>query len=142
MPSTARAPRAARQLLGGLLERVDGGGRFAEDGALVVTELVSNAVRHGQPGGARRLVFVRFDLAVDRLTVEVHDASPLPPCEVTPDAMAQAGRGLLLVRALTTSWGWGPREGVGKAVWAVLAPAGGPPRSRSARRAAPGQVGD
>ncbi|WP_369192839.1 SpoIIE family protein phosphatase [Streptomyces djakartensis] len=82
---------------------------------LVVSELVTNALVHtdGQ---------VRMDLTLinDRLRVAVADASPRTP--VRPRSIgweATGGRGILLVEALSATWGTLPVSG-GKQVWAEL----------------------
>jgi hypothetical protein len=54
--------------------------------------------------------------------VEVHDPDPAPPGHLTqpdtrdPDPWQEHGRGLLLIRALSSSCGHRPTE-TGKAVW-------------------------
>ncbi|MGW3990493.1 SpoIIE family protein phosphatase [Streptomyces sp. NPDC004830] len=82
---------------------------------LVVSELVTNALVHtdGQ---------VRMDLTLinDRLRIAVADASPRTP--VRPRSIgweATGGRGILLVEALSATWGTLPVSG-GKQVWAEL----------------------
>jgi PAS domain S-box-containing protein len=89
-----------------------------DDAALLVTELATNALRHGGPG---------VDLwlrPVDGggLRVELVDGRPgaLPGITV-PDADAEGGRGLLLVSALARSWG-SERLTAGKRVWFELGP--------------------
>lgn len=80
---------------------------------LLISELVGNAVRHGQPP-------VTYDIAPDAgdLLLTVADGDPTPPGDGTcsgPDA--EGGRGLFLVDALSKQWGWTPAE-CGKQVWA------------------------
>ncbi|WP_405820286.1 ATP-binding protein [Streptomyces sp. NBC_01390] len=90
---------------------------LAGDAALVVSELMTNALLHGSLRG--RLIRVRLAVTAAALRVEVSDprAERMPcPREVTDDD--QFGRGLLLVGALAEQWGVGPRDGVGKTVWA------------------------
>jgi PAS domain S-box-containing protein len=89
-----------------------------DDAALLVTELATNALRHGGPG---------VDLwlrPVDGggLRVELVDGRPgaLPGVSV-PDDDAEGGRGLLLVSALARSWG-SDRLSAGKCVWFELGP--------------------
>ena len=80
---------------------------------LIVTELVSNAVRHA--GGCAVL-----DLHVNgQVTLTVTDPSPVHPHLHQPDE--HGGRGLLIVDALCTRWGSRDRE-TGKQVWAELPP--------------------
>ncbi|MFC9328824.1 ATP-binding protein [Kitasatospora sp. NPDC057015] len=89
-----------------------------EAAVLVVSELVTNAVRHALPPVALRL---RHDRADQRLWVEVTDGGPalgggaeLPP----PD---EHGRGLLLVAALALAHGARPHRGGAVVRWACVA---------------------
>ncbi|MEV6949009.1 SpoIIE family protein phosphatase [Streptomyces sp. NPDC051172] len=82
---------------------------------LVVSELVTNALvhTHGQ---------VRLDLTLldNRLRVSVADASPRTPVKPTGIGWeATGGRGILLVEAMSETWGTVPASG-GKQVWAEL----------------------
>ncbi|MDQ1034368.1 PAS domain-containing protein/anti-sigma regulatory factor (Ser/Thr protein kinase) [Streptomyces sp. V3I8] len=82
---------------------------------LVVSELVTNALVHtdGQ---------VRLDLTLigNRLRVAVADVSPRTPIKPTSIGWeATGGRGILLVEALSATWGTVPVSG-GKQVWAEL----------------------
>ncbi|QIQ06335.1 ATP-binding protein [Streptomyces liangshanensis] len=89
-----------------------------DDATLVVSELVTNATRHGRSG-------CRLQLSVDRgrVTVEVHDSSPLRPRFPTgeaTDVMAEGGRGMTLVRELSRRLSILATPGGGKTVQAVL----------------------
>jgi len=89
---------------------------LAGDVALVVSELMSNALLHGSLRD--RLIRVRITATGVVLRVEVSDprGERLPsPCSVGDTD--QFGRGLLLVGALCHHWGWEPRS-VGKTVYA------------------------
>ncbi|MEO3977961.1 SpoIIE family protein phosphatase [Streptomyces sp. CAU 1734] len=82
---------------------------------LIVSELVTNAIAHTEGR-------VRLDLTLiqDRLRIAVNDSSPRSPGRppsVDPDATG--GRGLLIVEALSSAWGWVPFAG-GKQVWAEV----------------------
>ncbi|WP_228039788.1 ATP-binding protein [Streptomyces chromofuscus] len=84
----------------------------AEDVALCVSELATNALLHGVPPGRGFLLRVRYDGDVVR--VEVHDSGTgVPRVADEPD---EGGRGLLLVAALSDKWGVDERT-PGKAVW-------------------------
>lgn len=85
--------------------------------ALVVSELMTNALLHGSVPG--RLIRVRVTLGPHTLRVEVSDPRGERPPSPRPakDATGQFGRGLLLVGALAARWGWEPRI-VGKTVYA------------------------
>jgi PAS domain-containing protein len=83
---------------------------------LVVSELVTNAVVH-------TLGDVRLDLTLagDRLRVAVTDALPRAPVKpTTVDWESTGGRGLLLVDAMSETWGSVPVGG-GKQVWSEIA---------------------
>ncbi len=83
---------------------------------LVVSELVTNAIAHTQ--GEVRL---DLTLAADRLRIAVNDASPRAPVKpASVDWEATGGRGLLLVEAMSASWGSVPLSG-GKQVWSEVA---------------------
>ncbi|TPQ23434.1 SpoIIE family protein phosphatase [Streptomyces sporangiiformans] len=86
---------------------------------LVVSELVTNALVHTQ--GAVRVDLI---LAADRVRVAVTDSSPRAPAKpVIVDWESTGGRGLLLVEAMSASWGSVP-VGAGKQVWSeILVPA-------------------
>ena len=87
-------------------------GEPREDVLLVVTELLSNAVDHGR--GPVRLT---VELRSGSVRIEVHDTAPGPPRPQPLDPYAVRGRGLQMVEALSSRWGWtdGP---AGKIVWA------------------------
>ncbi|MEV6464609.1 ATP-binding protein [Kitasatospora sp. NPDC051702] len=115
---------AARSLLREFLASIDSSQQFLEIGQLVLSELVSNAVQHARMPG--RLIFVRFEMEPGLLRIEVHDASRRIPMMRTTGDEDESGRGLRLVDQLAKEWGVRPREGgVGKAVWALVAPADG-----------------
>ena len=82
-----------------------------DDTALVISELVGNAVRHGKPldGGG---IEVAWQICEDSVRIEVRDGGrgPLrhearPPLASGGSADAEGGRGLGIVSMLTTSWG-------------------------------------
>lgn len=79
---------------------------------LVVTELVTNAVEH-----ARSPIQLTVSFPGECVRVEVHDAASEPPRRQPQDRWEARGRGLQLVDALSSRWGWTP-DAAGKAVWA------------------------
>jgi len=88
---------------------------LVEDAELVVTELVSNAVRHA-PGDIHLLIVLRERF----LHLSVRDCNPDPPRRRLPDVdSGEGGRGLLLLDAVAAGWGSIPAHG-GKRVWATL----------------------
>jgi anti-sigma regulatory factor (Ser/Thr protein kinase) len=84
-------------------------------GALLVTELVTNAILH-----ARTMVRVILERGADSVRVEVRDGSPIRPALRNHGLDATTGRGLALVSQLSDSWGVDV-DGAGKVVWAQLA---------------------
>jgi hypothetical protein len=114
--------RAARRLTSATLRNLPG--ELSSDAELVVTELVTNAVLHGEPPICFRLRGRR-----GRVRIEVEDAAHSMPLRGRGSAEGMTGRGLAVVESLTTAWGVEPAD-EGKAVWAEL----GKPRRRNARR--------
>jgi serine/threonine-protein kinase RsbW len=89
---------------------------------LVVSEMVTNAVR--ACGGLDSEAALRLWLAVtdEGVLVMVWDASPSKPQRQSPEPEAEGGRGLLLVDAVSASWGSFDLSGEpGKVVWALCA---------------------
>jgi len=89
-----------------------------DDATLVVSELVTNATRHG--GGSCRL---QLSVENGRVTVQVHDTGPQHPRIRTTalDPMAEGGRGIAMVRGLSRRFSVLGGPGTGKTVQAVLA---------------------
>jgi two-component sensor histidine kinase len=82
------------------------------DALLVVDELTSNALKHGEPPRQVRLLRRRGWLCVEVDDTCLDLACPRPPS-------ASGGHGLKLVTAVTTAWGQQQRA-TGKTVWAEL----------------------
>ena len=81
---------------------------------LIVSELVNNAILH-----ARTDLTVSVARWGDLVRLAVHDATPERPVR-RHEPTQVTGRGMLLVAALSQSWGVLPASGGGKVVWAVL----------------------
>nr|WP_240940226.1 ATP-binding protein [Planosporangium flavigriseum] len=82
---------------------------------LVVTELISNAILH-----AKTEIELTVALREPFLHISVADGSGAPPRLMSADSVETVGgRGLILVEALATKWGYLPTRD-GKVVWAML----------------------
>jgi anti-sigma regulatory factor (Ser/Thr protein kinase) len=98
------------------------------DAHLVVSELVTNALRYGlselpAPGLPRSAIpFIRLRLVRSPagLRCEVTDPSDVMPTCLAPDENTEIGRGLCLVAALCHQWGATSLPNGGKCVWADL----------------------
>lgn len=82
-----------------------------DDAVLILSELLSNACKHGRPLGDALAGDgdVRAAWRVDpggRLVVEVTDGGgPTRPAPATPSVTAHGGRGLNIISALADDWG-------------------------------------
>jgi len=110
------ARRHVRDALG-----LHGMGEFAQDAAIITSELVANAVQHACGNGAAT-IGVTLTRAANpaAVTVVVSDSCTQGPVRRETPAGGEQGRGLQIVEALSARWGW-RREDGGKAVFAVLA---------------------
>ncbi|MFG2728518.1 ATP-binding protein [Streptomyces canus] len=119
-PADPGAVRAARTAVRNRLAawNLDG---LADIAALLVSELVTNALRHATgPIGVR---LVRPEAVDGVLLVEVSDPLPDPPRERIAALDDESGRGLQLVAHAARRWG--TRPGVtGKTVWFELSVSG------------------
>ncbi|MEU6995543.1 ATP-binding protein [Streptomyces sp. NPDC046465] len=94
--SAGRARRLASTFLAGSRRRkTEVAAERVDEATLVVSELVSNAVRYAD-GGCR----LRVEVTGNRVTVEVTDASPERPRLKKPSIDREGGRGLAMVREL------------------------------------------
>jgi len=107
-------PRASRQFVTETLEHW-GEQRLVGDAALVVTELVTNAVIHARSESTVTLV-----CSPSGIRISVEDFSPVPVVRRESADVVDSGHGLGLVTAVTSSWGVDATSH-GKEVWAELA---------------------
>jgi anti-sigma regulatory factor (Ser/Thr protein kinase) len=120
LPAELSSVVAARRLIDSAVASWGVGENVAQDAALVVSELVTNAVLH--TGTVLSVRVRRLDPGV---RVEVKDGSTQPPVPVTDrseDLLANpfmTGRGLALLSATADRWGSDPLPD-GKAVWAEV----------------------
>ncbi|MFF7991633.1 ATP-binding protein [Kitasatospora xanthocidica] len=122
LDSRTESTPIARHLLRAYLFALPAGDRYCDVAELLLGELFANAVQHCD-APADRLIEVRFTMANARLRIEVHDAGTGRPTLHTAQPDDEHGRGLFLVNELAERWGCCPRAGgIGKYVWALIAP--------------------
>jgi anti-sigma regulatory factor (Ser/Thr protein kinase) len=106
--------KEARAWLDTFLRRSGLGGRVVEDAVLVVSELVTNALRHGEGEAV-----VRASLRGDVIQLSVTDSGDDLPAQQPIDFARVGGLGLHVVERVSAEWGVSPFPG-GKTVWAVI----------------------
>ncbi|MBA0053055.1 ATP-binding protein [Streptomyces sp. AJS327] len=138
LPPRYEAVKSAREFTRCTLQRWDLSEAF-DSVTLVVSELVTNALRHGLPPVRGTLLEppVRLHLMrwSARLVCAVRDPSAIAPQPPAPPESAggedpfagfaaESGRGLHLVNSFSDAWGWHPLTGgsptPGKVVWALF----------------------
>ncbi|MFE6719436.1 ATP-binding protein [Streptomyces albidoflavus] len=101
-----------RQITRTFLLRRSVAASLADDIVVTVSELVTNAIEHGEG-----TVTLRARLADGEVLVEVGDESPAPARLRTPTDDEVRGRGLLLVSVLAHDWGV---RDEGRTTWATF----------------------
>jgi anti-sigma regulatory factor (Ser/Thr protein kinase) len=123
LPGQQQSAGRARHFTQETLRRWGLGG-IVEDCAVIVSELLSNAVRYGLDGACPGMLPLRLALwrRSSSVTCAISDLSSAPPVLREPDWLAESGRGLHIVDTLAQSWGWTvPADRSGKTVWASVA---------------------
>jgi hypothetical protein len=149
LAASPESARAARHFTREILQAW-GFGELVDEAETIIGELVVNAVQHGtapqaigwpdhgpnvhphprawdawssqasQGRSEPEILKLCLLKRVSEVMLAVIDASDDAPTPRQPDWVRESGRGLQIVDALSTVWGWSPIEGHGKAVWAVL----------------------
>jgi anti-sigma regulatory factor (Ser/Thr protein kinase) len=139
LAAVATAVPCARLFATQCLRRLGVCGEVADTAEVVVSELVTNAVK--ATGTTRHLtalavlkarlslISVSLRLTSTSLFIEVWDRDHHPPVLGEPAADQEGGRGLLLVAGLAKQWGYCPADHGGKVVWCELDRAGSTCRS-------------
>jgi anti-sigma regulatory factor (Ser/Thr protein kinase) len=109
-----QAAASARQFVAEVLKGWGHSASLLEDAKLIVSELATNAVRH-----ANSPFSVEICPKGSIVRLSVRDASRTVPSLRGRDALAESGRGLQIVDALSADWGV-EFSGQDKAVWAEL----------------------
>ncbi len=118
----AGSVRAARDFTIATLQRWCATER-SEDIAIVVSELLTNALLHALPPAAGRARWpIRLGLLQPGRCVlcAVADPSELAPAPAAPGDLAETGRGLDIICALSDRWGYTTPGDMGKVVWALF----------------------
>lgn len=115
LPREPESATAARRLVRLSLACWDLGA-LADDGALIVSELVTNAIQHARRESIRVTI---TRPAPHRVRIGVIDFSTLSPRRRDAMECAEDGRGLAIVEHLADAWGTDPLPW-GKRVWAEL----------------------
>jgi Histidine kinase-like ATPase domain len=118
----ARSVRAGRDFTVATMNRW-GAAERCDDIAVVVSELLTNALRHALPGvGAAPRRAIRLALLQPGRSVicAVADPSPKTPVRRQPGDLCEGGRGLHVIGALADVWGHTPPGHGGKVVWALF----------------------
>jgi len=127
VPWKQSSGREARRALVSSLHELDVDQTIVDEAEIVISELVSNAVRHAKPlaDGTIRL---GWTVRAGVVEVEVTDGGgPTTPRPAPRSLMAAQGRGLRIVRGFAHEWGV-HEDRAGRTVWVSL---GGPSRRRS-----------
>jgi anti-sigma regulatory factor (Ser/Thr protein kinase) len=97
---------------------------LSDQAELVVSELVTNAIRHGLLSARRTIdeypVGLRLLAQRPFVTCMVTDPGGRMPLRNAAAADAESGRGLQVVESCSVRWGWQPLPAGGKVVWALL----------------------
>ncbi|MGH3326313.1 MAG: ATP-binding protein [Streptomycetales bacterium] len=132
LPHSSTSVRSARRRLAGDLraQAVEDG--VVDDAVLVISELLSNALKHARPLESGK-VRAAWNVRNGTLEVEVTDGGgPTYPRTPAPSVSGLGGRGLSIVASLSSDWG--VREGEGEiTVWAALPLPAGTSKGSAAR---------
>jgi anti-sigma regulatory factor (Ser/Thr protein kinase) len=116
LPAAPSAATTARsEVTRRLSQRVTGG--LLEDVRLLLTELITNALRHANMAPDDE-IGVRAELSGGTVRIEVRDPGRDGPVELRAPGPRGGGYGLFLVELLTDEWGVELRDGT--MVWAEL----------------------
>lgn len=119
LPCTPASVAVARQRLTADLSAAGVFGNAVGDAALVVSELLSNAIKHAWPLPGSKLQ-VAWMMEQGSVEVAVSDGGgPTRPREAYASRSALGGRGLGIVEELCRDWGI-RADGTGQTVWAVV----------------------
>jgi anti-sigma regulatory factor (Ser/Thr protein kinase) len=101
-----------------------GAAERSDDIAIVMSELLTNALRHALPApgeiGPRRPIQLGLLQPGRCVLCAVADPGTAAPVPQAPGFLAETGRGLHIICALSDNWGYTALSGTGKVVWATF----------------------
>ncbi len=122
LPATASSVHAARSFTAGVLSAWNLP-EVADNLELVVSELATNALRHGlrlEEPRCERPVHMSLVRRGPLVTSAFTDPGASVPVLRHPGPLDTGGLGLHIVESLSLRWGWSALAPHGKIVWAVL----------------------
>jgi anti-sigma regulatory factor (Ser/Thr protein kinase) len=122
-PKDLRSVAAARRFVVGVLAQRPL--LLRERAGLIVSELATNAVAHGQTDFSISVCETAYEVRV-----EVRDAGRGRPVVGSPSPLEPTGRGLLIVEAVSDDFGVEEREGE-KSVWFTISTSTGAGRAEA-----------
>jgi anti-sigma regulatory factor (Ser/Thr protein kinase) len=116
LPAEPGSVRRARRFVVDAAERAGFEPDTIDLAAVAASELVTNAVIHGDGP-----IIVRTVLEPSSLRVEVQDAGTQLPERTATDTSRASGRGLAIVDAFSRQWGCTMVHGaIGKSIWVTM----------------------
>src|SRR3954452_3965974 len=115
LPPEPESASRARRFISELCRATRLSAEICETAALLVSELVTNAVIHGKTSAT-----IEVHRPPDSLRISVRDDNPdMPAAGAHPALTAESGRGMQIVSVLADAWGVEQLE-TGKAIWFEL----------------------
>lgn len=119
-PHTSASVTSARRRIAADLDKRGVPREVVHDAVLVLSEILSNALRHARPLGGSGKIRVSWDVRAGAVEIEVTDGGGATrPYPAQPSISSLGGRGLGIVTTLTSDWGV-RSSGPETTVWAVL----------------------